>query len=171
MSSEFLGPSNPLNESCRVTLKWLALLAIHFRVELSDLEMQIYCGALEKCDPQALEISFQKCLHECEFLPKLKDIHDRMPETTSYFEPEPPMSTAAEDKAMWAHLMEENKEWIKNHPPDWENKRWTAEDGWLPVEESWRREAARESSKRRSDKPWHAPIKGPNIREGSGSNH
>lgn len=83
-------------------------------------------------------------------------------ESKTYFEPEPAMQTAAEDKLMWARLMAENKEFLKQ-PPWYEGKRWTKEDGWLPREESWRREAAREAQQK-PVKSWHAPIKGPNIR-------
>ena len=66
-------------ESRSVTKKWLALIAAHFRVELSEPEVQIFCDSLAREDPERLEKAFQRCLHECEYFPKLKDIHERMP--------------------------------------------------------------------------------------------
>lgn len=47
---------------------------------MSEPEFRIYCDSLESRDPKCLSIAMQRCLNECEFMPKLKDINDRMPE-------------------------------------------------------------------------------------------
>jgi hypothetical protein len=70
----------PPSESWNLALKWVALLAAHFRVEMSEPEIQVYCDSLGNKDPQCLNKAMQRCLNECEFMPRLKDINDRMPE-------------------------------------------------------------------------------------------
>lgn len=47
---------------------------------MSEPELRIYCDSLESKDPICVAKAMQQCLNECEFMPKLKDIHDRMPE-------------------------------------------------------------------------------------------
>ena len=47
---------------------------------MSEPEIRIYCEALSTKDQQCLTKAMQRCLNECEFMPKLKDIRDRLPE-------------------------------------------------------------------------------------------
>jgi hypothetical protein len=77
-------PLKPRAESWDLVTKWIVLLAAHFRVEMSEAEIRIYCVSLESKDAECLSKAMQRCLSECEFMPKLKDIHDRMPEPNKY---------------------------------------------------------------------------------------
>jgi hypothetical protein len=53
-------------------------------VELSEPEIWIYCDSLVNFDADRLNKAMQRCLNECDFMPKLKDIQDRMPEKRAY---------------------------------------------------------------------------------------
>lgn len=80
MTKESAELSKRPSESWNLALKWVTLLAAHFRIEMSEPEIRIYCDSLESRDPGCLSKAMQRCLNECEFMPKLKDINDRMPE-------------------------------------------------------------------------------------------
>lgn len=73
------------SESWNLVAKWVSLLAAHFRVELSETEIKIYCESLQNENADCLKRSMMRCLNECEFMPKLKDIRDRLPEPKKYF--------------------------------------------------------------------------------------
>ena len=84
--------SKPQNDCWNLVVKWVALLAAHFRVELSEPEIRIYCDSLASKDKDCLNKAMQRCLNECEFMPRLKDINDRLPEpkkavTWGFFKP------------------------------------------------------------------------------------
>ena len=79
MNAESVALSPQPSDSRNITLKWMTLLAVHFRADLTEAEMRIYCDSLAHEDPERLEVAFQRSLHECEFLPKLKEILERMP--------------------------------------------------------------------------------------------
>ena len=78
--------STPQDKSWNLVVKWVAVFAAHFRAEMSEPEIRIYCESLQNKDPDRLEKAFRRCLEECEFMPKLKDILVRLPEKTHYFE-------------------------------------------------------------------------------------
>lgn len=54
---------------------------MHFRTEVSDADYEIYkIGLKDINDPYRIDEAFYRCLRECEFMPKLKDIFDRLPD-------------------------------------------------------------------------------------------
>lgn len=95
MSNGLTGPSKQPNESRLTVAKWLTLLAAHFRVELSETEIRIYCDSLQNENQQRLELALQRCLHECMFMPHVSEVRQRLPEAMEssfgkhYYEGEP----------------------------------------------------------------------------------
>lgn len=157
-------PRDTASPSQAMALKWLALLAIHYKIELTEPEIEIYLDGLKEFGPKQLDDAFALCRKECLFMPRVADIVSRIAPEKTYFEPDPPMYSPPEDKATWAKLMAENGAEIRKQPSEpMPGQRWTAEDGWLPREESWRLEAEREARKKPAV-AWHARIAGPNIR-------
>lgn len=61
-------------------LKWLSRLSRHFGTELSEDQLEIFYTALKSSSAYQLNEAFNRCLNECEFMPKLAQVHDRMPE-------------------------------------------------------------------------------------------
>ena len=80
MTNESTALSKQPSESWNLVAKWVTLLGAHFRVELSEQEIRIYCESLQNENPDCLKRSMMRCLNECEFMPKLKMIRDRLPE-------------------------------------------------------------------------------------------
>lgn len=64
-------------------LGWISRLSSHFNSELSDDQILIYLNALAKNGPGQINAAFERCLNECEFFPKLADVHKRMPDSES----------------------------------------------------------------------------------------
>lgn len=80
--NDFNPISRQPNESWKIVFKWVQLLAAHFRTDLSEADISVYCEELQNENPDKLEIALRRCLHECkEFMPKLADIHERIPES------------------------------------------------------------------------------------------
>jgi len=82
-------PGASSNDTEKQITGWLILCATHFRVDLNDAEIAIYQHALRGIEPGRLDTAFQRCLRECEFMPKLVDVCNRLPEAQ-----EPPQHTA-----------------------------------------------------------------------------
>lgn len=61
-------------------LEWLGRLSKHFGTELDEGQIEIFLHALQKCSPYQVTTAFEACLNECEFMPRLAQIHERMPE-------------------------------------------------------------------------------------------
>src|SRR4029077_11210121 len=77
--------SKPQNESWELVVQWVSLLALHFRAEISEPEIRIYCESLASKDRESLSVAMRRCMEECEFMPKLKHVLDRLPEKRSYY--------------------------------------------------------------------------------------
>src|SRR5256885_15483769 len=60
--------------------EWLAKLATHFGAELGEEQISIFTHALRNNTAYQIDEAFDRCLNECEFMPKLADVHKRMPE-------------------------------------------------------------------------------------------
>lgn len=59
----------------------LVLCALHFRVELTDADFEVYkMGLREIGELERIEAAFTRCIKECEFMPRLKDILERIPD-------------------------------------------------------------------------------------------
>lgn len=71
-------PSAPSNRD--TILAHLAICGLHFRQEVSEADAEIYLHALEGEDRDRVDAAFKRCLNECEFMPKIHDVRDRMPE-------------------------------------------------------------------------------------------
>lgn len=63
-----------------LVLGWLSRLSKHFGTELSEDQLEIFVNALAKNSSYQISASFERCLNECQFMPKLKEVHERMPE-------------------------------------------------------------------------------------------
>lgn len=62
-------------------MKAVALCALHFRAEVTEADFEIYRrGLWEIREPERIEAAFTRCLKECEFMPKLKDVLERLPD-------------------------------------------------------------------------------------------
>jgi hypothetical protein len=61
-------------------LKWLQKLSRHFNAELSEDQLEIFTHALRNNTRYQIDEAFDRCLNECQFMPKLADVHQRMPE-------------------------------------------------------------------------------------------
>ena len=170
MSSEFKGQlslqsaSRTNTESDSMILKWVLLLSVHHRIELSEQEVKIYLSGLREFGPKQLDEAFYLCRLECKFMPRIADVVERIKPETSYFDSVVSEDQNVEDKSTWKNLMAQFGERLRTENPEpMPGQRWTAEDGWKPREESWRLEADRDARKKPVSS-WHAPIKGPNIR-------
>ena len=70
-----------LNESVQdCILNWLQKLSKHFGVELTEEQVEIFAHALKDCTAYQVNEAFDRCLNECDFMPKLAQVHARMPE-------------------------------------------------------------------------------------------
>jgi hypothetical protein len=70
-SSESVGDS---------VLNWLKKLSKHFGVELTEDQVEIFAHALRDATAYQVNEAFERCLNECEFMPRLAQVHARMPE-------------------------------------------------------------------------------------------
>lgn len=61
-------------------LNWLSTLSKHFKTELSEDEINIFVKALRNATSYQLDTAFDACLNTCLFMPKLAEVHKRMPE-------------------------------------------------------------------------------------------
>ena len=61
-------------------LNWLSTLSKHFKTELSEDEINIFVKALHEATSYQLDTAFDNCLNTCLFMPKLAEVHKRMPE-------------------------------------------------------------------------------------------
>lgn len=52
---------------------------------MSEPEIRIYCESLASKEPERVEKAMKRCLEECEFMPKLRNILERMPEQVHYY--------------------------------------------------------------------------------------
>lgn len=55
-------------------------LAAHFRVDVFDPEIEIFIEKLPSWTNYQINEAFERCISECLFFPKLKEVLDRMPE-------------------------------------------------------------------------------------------
>jgi len=60
-------------------LEWVNRLALHFGATLEDEQLKIFLHALKDNTTYQIEIAFDRCLNECSFMPKLAEVHERMP--------------------------------------------------------------------------------------------
>lgn len=61
-------------------IRQLTACSLHFRTELDDAQIEIYLGGLRDCESWRTAKAFERCMKECEFMPKLRDLFDKMPE-------------------------------------------------------------------------------------------
>lgn len=61
-------------------MKALAHCGLHFRAELTEVDYEIYLKALVGISAGRISESLVRCVRECNFMPKVKDILDRVPE-------------------------------------------------------------------------------------------
>lgn len=82
MSKAGSGQKQPSNESANKlkVLEWVDRLSMHFNAPQEEDQINIFVHALRNCTPFQLDEAFDRCLNECQFMPKLADIHGRMPE-------------------------------------------------------------------------------------------
>lgn len=82
MNKEDAKHGKPSNESSTVRkiLEWVGRLSTHFSSPQDEEQIRIFVKNLEKCSIYQIETGFERCLNECEFMPRLKQFHERMPE-------------------------------------------------------------------------------------------
>jgi hypothetical protein len=61
-------------------VQWVEKLAAHFNQELGEEQIEIFLDALVSSSDYQIETAFERCLHESEFMPKLAEVHQKMPE-------------------------------------------------------------------------------------------
>lgn len=61
-------------------LGWLSRLGKHFGTELTEDQIGIFLHALRDNSPRQINTAFGRCLNECSFMPKLAELHQRMPD-------------------------------------------------------------------------------------------
>ena len=71
-------PSNDSNRD--LILGWLSRLSKHFGVELDEGQLEIFLHALRANSKHQINTAFGRCLNECNFMPKLAELHQRMPD-------------------------------------------------------------------------------------------
>lgn len=146
-------------------LEYLKYFAQYYRQDVpSEGALLVYQMGLQHLNETELKAAFQESIQKCQFFPSVKEMldclqdwHDRQPAVGTATPAERP-SISAEDKVVWDREMGALWDGLKAaNPEPMPGQRWSAEDGWLPREESWRRELERAA---RATKPvaWHAPI-------------
>jgi hypothetical protein len=60
--------------------QWCEKLAAHFNVELTELQIEVFLEELTSFSDFQLDQSFERCLNECQFMPRLSEIRQRIPE-------------------------------------------------------------------------------------------
>jgi hypothetical protein len=146
-------------------LEYLKYFAQYYRQDVpSEGALLVYQMGLQHLNEVELKAAFQESIQKCQFFPSVKEMLDclndwkdrqSVPGTATHYEK---VQESAEDKAIWDCEMGALFNELKSKSPEpMPGQRWTAEDGWLPREESWRRELERDA---RATKPvaWHAPI-------------
>lgn len=61
-------------------LGWVDKLSAHFGAVQDEEQVKIFLHALRNSTPYQVDVAFDRCLNECQFMPKLADIHQRMPQ-------------------------------------------------------------------------------------------
>jgi hypothetical protein len=61
-------------------LEWVERLSTHFNQPQDEEQIKIFLHALRSATVYQVDIAFERCLNECMFMPKLADVHQRMPE-------------------------------------------------------------------------------------------
>ena len=59
---------------------WVLLLATHFSQPQDEDQVRVFTDGLARHSDFQIDTAFQRALHECEFMPRLRDLHMRMPE-------------------------------------------------------------------------------------------
>lgn len=77
MSRKDNSPNRPLNEC---VLGWIEKLSAHFNQPQDEDQVKIFLNALRNSTIYQVDVAFERCLNECQFMPKLADVHARMPE-------------------------------------------------------------------------------------------
>src|ERR1700731_158146 len=62
-------------------LNWLEKLASHFGTTQDEEQINIFIHALKDNTTYQVETAFERCLNECQFMPRLREVHERMPAT------------------------------------------------------------------------------------------
>jgi len=60
--------------------KWLRKLSAHFHVELTVEQIEVFLDELVANSDYQIQTAFERCLNECMFMPKLREVHDKIPE-------------------------------------------------------------------------------------------
>ncbi len=66
--------------SVEMIFKWVTLLNVHYKADLSEAEQKIYIEGLRCYSPDRLDAAFYRCRQECEHMPRISDIVKRLPE-------------------------------------------------------------------------------------------
>lgn len=61
----------------------LAKLALHFRAEMTEPDFEIYLDGLSGYSEGRVVKGLDRCLTECEYMPRLKEIIQRIPEVAT----------------------------------------------------------------------------------------
>jgi hypothetical protein len=61
-------------------LEWIDRLSTHFNSPQDEEQIKIFLHALRNNTVYQVHLGFERCLNECQFMPKLADVHARMPE-------------------------------------------------------------------------------------------
>jgi hypothetical protein len=64
----------------RKIVEWIDKLSTHFASPQDEEQINIFLHALRMCTIYQVEQAFTRCLNECTFMPRLADVHQRMPE-------------------------------------------------------------------------------------------
>lgn len=77
MSKSEKEPNKQLKEC---VLSWIDRLSTHFNQPQDEEQIKIFLHALRVNTVWQVNKAFERCLNECQFMPKLADVHQRMPE-------------------------------------------------------------------------------------------
>lgn len=80
MNSEPERLSKRPNDSYKAVIAGVTLCAKHFRTEMDEADIAIFLHALRDVEFWRIAKAFERCLNECEFMPKLADVWAKTPE-------------------------------------------------------------------------------------------
>jgi hypothetical protein len=64
----------------KLVVRWIEQLAAHFDHELGEEQIEVFLEALVRDSDYQINEAFTRCLNECIFMPKLAEVHQKMPE-------------------------------------------------------------------------------------------
>lgn len=129
---------------------YLNTFAELYRQEISDEAIAAYVLTLRHLSPRELEIACTEVMKKAQFFPRPAEILAALEERVGpvhHYRQEDIVPVTPEGRAESKRIFDSYMAEVKEKSESMPGQRWSSDDGWLPREESWRREEMRTASK------------------------